>query len=88
MTERNATAESPQRPTTTATEPVLITEQQVHLATAAALAPAPRWRRGWANPLAGVSRALARLNQPKHPNYPKRRPFMEDALLAREMDRL
>ncbi|EID15376.1 hypothetical protein [Mycolicibacterium phlei] len=88
MSELNATnlettaADAPTR------EPVLITEQQVRLGTAANLAPTPRWRRALFSPFTAVRTALVRLNQPSRPHYPKRHTFIEHAAMAREMDRL
>jgi hypothetical protein len=61
--------------------PVLITEQQIALATAAALRPHPEPRRRWRR----VSVPLMRGGLPKGRDYPKRYGFLEDACMAREM---
>ena len=70
----------------------LITEQQVLFNTSAAVA-LPRARtRGWSDAIVslatGVSSWLASAAQPPKPVYPKRRAWLETALLSREMDRL
>ena len=74
-------------------EPVLITEQQVQFATAAAVPLQPQKTRGW------ISRAFAAIaaaasgtfddegkSKPRH--YPAHHDFLEDARMAREMHRL
>lgn len=70
---------------TPAPEPVLITEQQVLLGSAAVLS-APKVRRNylaalraWCAPAPGL---------PKRRDYPKHHAFIEDARMARMMDRL
>jgi len=71
---------------------VLITEQQVLMSTAAAVA-LPRARtRGWSDAIvslvSGVGSWLASAAQPPKPVYPKHRVWLETALMSREMDRL
>jgi hypothetical protein len=75
--------------------PVLITEQEVALGTAVALRGRPKTRRGWIGAtrvlLATVRRAQAPSTQGvsmARRDYPKRYGFLEDACLARAMDRL
>jgi hypothetical protein len=81
--------------------PTLITEHEVMLGTAAALAPAPLFEGQDADAERAVGRgrsgwiaALARLftsspdRRPPRQHYPPRLDFMEDARLAREMYRL
>ncbi|MDT7734518.1 MAG: hypothetical protein QOE12_1692 [Mycobacterium sp.] len=72
--------------------PVLITEQQIALATAAALRPRPEPRHRWvaARHLLLEAFHSARVPSPqrgsaKGHDYPKRYGFLEDACLAREM---
>jgi hypothetical protein len=71
--------------------PVLITEQEVVLGTAAALRARPASRHWWADAthavLAAVQRGLAP-SPPQRRNVPKRYAFLEAACMAREMDRL
>jgi len=70
----------------------LITEQQVLFNTAAAVALPPPKTRGWADALRAVASSfsswLASAAQPPKPVYPKRRVWLETAMLSREMDRL
>jgi hypothetical protein len=72
--------------------PVLITEQQVLLSTAAAVG-LPR-RRHLTDAVAQAMSSAARWwrtraeRRPARPCYPARMSFMEDALMSREMDRL
>jgi hypothetical protein len=70
----------------------LITEQQVLFSTAAAVAIPPARTRGWSDTVHAVvssfSSWLASAAQPPKPVYPKRREWLEGALLSREMDRL
>jgi hypothetical protein len=75
--------------------PVLITEQEVVLSTAVALRAQPTTRRRWFEPinvlLAARQRSLApstKEDRPVRRDYPKRYAFLENACLAREMDRL
>jgi hypothetical protein len=75
--------------------PVLITEQEVALGTAAALRPQPATRRRWSEAIhalvAAVHRALARAPQDArrpHRDYARHYAFLEDACMARAMERL
>ena len=74
--------------------PVLITEQEVALATTVALRPRPSTRRRWIEAtrslLAAVERAIVAPTEDRPPrgDYPKRYAFLENACMAREMDRL
>jgi hypothetical protein len=75
--------------------PVLITEQEIALGTAAALRARPTTRRRWVEAthvlLAAVHRTLVPSTQDGRQtrrDYPKRYAFLENACLAREMDRL
>lgn len=78
-----------ERPVPAIDEPTLITEQQVRFATAAAVA-VPRARpRRWAK---AVRSALWELldgpSEPARRHRPQRYRYLENALMAREMDRL
>jgi hypothetical protein len=78
-------------PTSTETQ-TLITEQQVLFSTAAvALPPARtrRWRRV-VHALSGALRAIFATSEkpPARRHYPKRHAWLDNALMAREMDRL
>ncbi len=81
------TAASPAMPS----EPTLITEQHVRFSTAAA-SVAPARTRGWAHAMDSVAGAVrgffAGPQEPARRQYPKRYAFLENALIAREMDRL
>jgi len=70
----------------------LITEQQVLFSTAAAVALPPAKTRGWLGTAHAVASAVgswfASAAQPPKPVYPKRHVWLENALIAREMDRL
>lgn len=75
--------------------PVLITEQEIALGTAAALRARLTSRRRWVGAthalLEAVHRALGPSTQDGRQtrrDYPKRYAFLENACLAREMDRL
>jgi len=75
--------------------PVLISEHEVTLSTAVALRARPKTRRRWFEtinvPLAAMRRSLAppkREARPVRRDYPKRYTFLENACMAREMDRL
>ena len=75
--------------------PVLISEHEVSLSTAVALRARPKTRRRWfetINVLRGaMQRTLApstREGRPVRREYPKRYAFLENACMAREMDRL
>jgi len=85
-------AAAKQRPTTEASPrtPVLVTEQQVLFATAAAvpLQPARRWTAAvWAF-LASAFVKSGKESQPKRRHYPSHHDFLEDSCMAREMLRL
>jgi hypothetical protein len=74
---------------------VLISEQEVVLGTAVALRARPKTRRRWFETtkvlLAAMQRSLAPSTQEGRPvrrEYPKRYAFLENACMAREMDRL
>ena len=75
--------------------PVLITEQQIALGTAAALRPRPEPRRRWLAASHFLLEAFHSARVPStHPrsakghDYPKHYGFLEDACLAREMSHL
>jgi hypothetical protein len=75
--------------------PVLIGEHEVALATAVALRPQPTTRRRWHEApqglLAAVRRAVAPPTHEGRPacrDYPKHYAFLENACMAREMERL
>jgi hypothetical protein len=73
------------------TTTVLVTEQEVALSTAAALAvPSATTRRGWvtATLAAATRRILTPLSQPR-PHYPRSEPsYFEIARMSREMEHL
>jgi hypothetical protein len=70
----------------------LITEQQVLFSTAAAVALPPAKTRGFTETAQALASAVgswfASAARPPKPVYPKRRVWLETALLSREMDRL
>jgi hypothetical protein len=73
--------------------PVLITEQQVLFATAAAvpLQPArtsPRWAQALRAFMTAAFVKSSGESQPKRRHYPSRNDFLEDSRMAREMLRL
>ena len=75
--------------------PVLISELEVALGTAAALRARPKNRRRWLEAtqvrLAAMRRSLApsaHEGRPARRDYPKHYAFLENACMAREMDRL
>ncbi len=75
--------------------PVLITEHEVALGTAAALRARPATRRRWVGApqrlLGALNRRLApspRDGSPTGRNYPQHYAFLENACLARAMERL
>jgi hypothetical protein len=75
--------------------PVLISELEVALGTAAALRARPKSRRRWFEVtqvrLAAMRRSLApstHEGRPARRDYPKHYAFLENACMAREMDRL
>jgi hypothetical protein len=87
MASRPAAVEAPPR------TPVLITEQQVLFATAAAVPLQPeRTGRRWTGALlAFLAAAFVKADnesQPKRRHYPSRYDFLEDSRMAREMLRL
>ncbi|MCV7257765.1 hypothetical protein [Mycobacterium shimoidei] len=74
--------------------PALITEQELALGTAAAQGVQPDKVRWWTSVKLGVAAAFRDISvaakttsQPKR-QFPRRYGFLEDALMAREMDRL
>jgi hypothetical protein len=80
------------RPTATETQ-ALITEQQVLLSSAAAVALRPAMTRRWSDTLHAVTSAVSSwlvsaAKPPTKPVYPKRHVWLETALMSREMDRL
>ena len=75
--------------------PVLISEQEVVLGTAVALRARPIPRRRWFEAISVLRTAMrrslarpAREARPERRDYPKRYTFLENACMAREMDRL
>ncbi len=74
--------------------PVLITEQEVALGTAVALRPRPSTRRRWIAAIRGLLAAVEHAlvapteDRPPRRDHPKRYAFLENACMAREMDRL
>jgi hypothetical protein len=78
----------------TSTEaPALITEQQVLFSTTAAVALPPARTRKWRVALQAVTSALratfaASEKPPARRHYPKRHAWLDNSLMAREMDRL
>jgi len=84
---------SPAIPVTRSTETqTVITEQQVLLSTAAAVALRPAKTRQFSDAVQAVAAAvggwLASAAKPPKPTYPKRHVWLENALMSREMDRL
>jgi hypothetical protein len=79
-------------PTSTETQ-ALITEQQVLLSSAAVVALPPAKTRRWTDTIHAISGALRAMfaateKPPARRHYPKRHAWMDNALMAREMDRL
>ena len=79
-------------PTSTETQ-ALITEQQVLLSSAAAVALHPPKTRRWSDTVHVVTSAVSSwlvsaAKPPTKPVYPKRHVWLETALMSREMDRL
>jgi hypothetical protein len=73
--------------------PTLITEQEVRFATAAAVRPpTTRWWTRATHVLAGTARRMfvttSAESRPPRRHYPRQYDFIEDARMAREMDRL
>jgi hypothetical protein len=80
------------QPTSTDT-PELITEQQVLLSTAAAVALPPAKTRRWTDTVHAAASAVgswlaSAAKPPTKPVYPKRHVWLENASMSREMDRL
>ena len=80
------------QPTSTETQ-ALITEQQVLFSSAAAVALPPAKTRRWTDTIHAISGALRAMfaateKPPARRHYPKRHAWMDNALMAREMDRL
>jgi hypothetical protein len=81
---------SPTNSTETAT---LITEQQVRLSTAAAVAPLPAKTRSFGDLVEAVAAQMRVLvarpgKPPARRHYPKRHVWLENSLMSREMNRL
>jgi hypothetical protein len=75
--------------------PVLITEQQVLISTAAAVPLRPTRVRWWPKTTAAVLVAMHRMlltsavdSREPHQDHPRRNEFLENSCMAREMDRL
>jgi hypothetical protein len=70
----------------------LITEQQVLLSTAAAVAPPPARTRRWSDTISEMTAAIGgwfvSAARAPRPVYGKRHVWLEKALMSREMDRL
>jgi hypothetical protein len=83
---------SPVTSVASSTETALITEQQVLLSTAAAVALPPARTRRFSDAVHAVASAVgswvASAARPPKPVYPKRHVWLENALMSREMDRL
>ena len=80
------------RPTSTETQ-ALITEQQVLFSSAAAVTLPPAKTRRWTDTIHAIGGALRAMfatteKPPARRHYPKRHAWMDNALMAREMDRL
>jgi hypothetical protein len=80
------------QPTSTETQ-ALITEQHVLLSSAAVVALPPAMTRRWTDTIHAISGALRAMfaateKPPARRHYPKRHAWMDNALMAREMDRL
>lgn len=85
----HSTAASP-RPSVApvAAEPTLITEQQVRFGTAAAIAPGRLRTRRWTEVFSSFATAVRRAADPPAPVHRHPDVYLENALMAREMDRL
>lgn len=84
---------SPATSVASSTDNTLITEQQVLFSTAAAVALPPAKSRRWSDTLQGAASAIgswlvSAAKPPTKSVYPKRHVWLENALMAREMDRL
>jgi hypothetical protein len=87
------TSPAPSQPRTPMAPTTLITEEQVRLGTAAAVALPPARTRGFGDVMhevvAKVRAAFAGSNKPPaQRHYPTRYSFLEKSLMSREMDRL
>jgi len=84
--------ESRERLVSRPTETALITEQQVLMSTAAAVALPPARTRRWHDTVHAAASAVgswfASAAKPPKPVYPKRHVWLENATMSREMDRL
>jgi hypothetical protein len=84
--------EAPER--TVSPAPILISEHEVALATAIALGTQPQGRRRWIDVTHGLLAAIQRSfaapahDRPVRRVQPKRYAFLENACMAREMERL
>src|SRR5262249_6932325 len=86
------TSSATSTPTSTESQ-ALITEQQVLFSTAAAVALPPAKTRWWSDAIHAISGTLRAMfaaseKSPARGHYPKRYEWLDDALMAREMDRL
>jgi hypothetical protein len=93
QTETVLEAPSPLADVEVKSAPTFITEQELLFATAAALRPpTTRWWTRATRVLAGTARRIfvttAAEPRPPRRSYPRRYDFLEDARMAREMDRL
>jgi hypothetical protein len=83
---------SPAASVTSSTDVTLITEQQVLLSTAAAVALPPAETGRWSDMLHAASAVgtwlVSAAKPPTKSVYPKRHVWLETALMSREMDRL
>ncbi|HEX4586388.1 MAG TPA: hypothetical protein VH185_00280 [Mycobacterium sp.] len=92
LEESGQTSPVTSQPTSTDTHP-LITEQQVLFSTASAVALPPAKTRRLSGAIHAVSAALRAMfaaseKPPARKHYPKRHVWLDNALMAREMDRL
>jgi hypothetical protein len=90
-TRRPTTQTDAGKATTPAQASALITEQQVRFGSAAVALPRPRTRR-WAHAADAIARGMrdffAGPPAPARRHHPKRYGYIENALMAREMNRL
>jgi len=90
--EQTDTGTTPAPSSAQSTETTLITEQQVLMSTAAAVALPPKTRHfiDVVHALADKVRAVFASSEkpPARKHYPKRHVWLDNALMAREMDRL
>jgi hypothetical protein len=80
-------------PTESTESATLITEQQVRLSTAAAVALPPAKTRGFSDLVDAVAAKVRMMfassgKPPAQRHYPKRHVWLENSLMSREMDRL